>query len=577
MTGDALPGSSAEMCTVAEPWVRLKQRIDTALAVARQHGGGALRAAAGRNDALYRHLCGLRARGFGEEAIRAAARAENRNRDSRLHENFADGPLPDAELDVVIRQALKRPLGSAIAKRSLAQTDLGNGARLIAYHGEEMLYCYAWKRWLIWDGARFAPDDGGVAFRRAKDAVLGMYEEAAALDEEDGNKLRKHAMESQKRPRLEAMIWAAQAELAVKPEELDRHPNLLNLVSGTLDLATVTVREHRMADRITKLAPVAHDGDTTCPLWLAFLDRIFAGDAELIAFMQRAVGYTLTGSTVEQVFFLLWGTGSNGKTVFLKIVAALLGDYATPVRVGALLATDRNAGGGPNEDVADLIGVRFAYALEPDAQFQLNEALIKHLTGSDTIKARRLHQQLFEFEPTHKLWLAANHPPRIRGVDHGIWRRVMLVPFEVKITEAEKDKHLEEKLRAELPGILVWAMRGLAEYKEGGLAPPAKVIAATRAYREGQDRLAQFIAAELELGPGLTVPVAAMKRAYLRFVGDVDEAYGPRTFNAMLEERGLRQGSERIDGEKTRVWVGARLRAGAGAGDPRPGDGDLPF
>jgi putative DNA primase/helicase len=231
----------------------------------------------------------------------------------------------------------------------------------------------------------------------------------------------------------------------------------------------------------------------TCPLWLAFLDRIFDGDAELIAFVQRAVGYSLTGETGEHVFFLLHGTGANGKGTLVETVKKLLGDYARAIRVEALLASNYNTDGGPNEDVANLLGVRFASTAEPGDQFRLNEARVKALTGGDTISARRLHSHLFEFTPTHKIWLAANHKPEIRGLDEGIWRRVLLIPFDVTIPEKERDTKLLDKLAAELPGVLNWAIQGLRTYREVGLNPPERVIAATQDYRAEQNVLADFI------------------------------------------------------------------------------------
>lgn len=578
VTGDKLPDAPAEVRGSAA-WVKLFHRLDER-AKAGGAGGGVARPAAGRNDALYRHLCGLRAKGWSEDAIRAAAEAENRNPSSEFHANFADGSLDARELDQIIKSVMKRPAGTALAERGLSLTDAGNGGRLVAHHGDDLLYCHPWRTWLVWDGRRFRPDDNGEIVRRAKATAAAIYEEAAASaasDDQRAKAVAKHAASSQSRPRLEAMEWAARSELPVAVDELDADPELLNLENGTLDLRTLTLREHRREDKLTKLAPFALDGEAACPTWATFLDRIFAGDAELIEFVQRAIGYTLTGNVGEHVFFLLHGTGANGKTTLVKTLEAMLGDYARTVRVEALLASDRSRAGAPNEDVANLIGVRLASTSEPDEQFRLNEALIKSLTGGDTISARRLFGQLFEFQPTHKLWFAANHKPEIRGVDEGIWRRVMFVPFEVTIPKDERDPTLPDKLRGELPGILSWAVDGLRAYRDRGLDPPDKVRAATDEYREEQDILADFLVAECEIGGDHFAVTAQLTSAYEAFAGG--EAVRPKTFAKLLTARGFRRGVRKVDGRAVRVWEGLNLLRPAPMDydERNPPPDDLPF
>ncbi|MEX2454472.1 MAG: phage/plasmid primase, P4 family [Rhodospirillaceae bacterium] len=452
----------------------------------------------------------------------------------------------------------------------LPRTDVGNGQRLVVQHGADLLYCYPWKSWLVWDGARFRPDDHGEIVRRAKDTAASIYQEAAAVaktDPKEGERLGSFAASSQSKKLLDAMVWAAQSEVPAAVDDLDADANLLNLKSGTLELDTCTHREHRREDKLTKLAPITLDGNATCPTWDKFLDDIFAGDRDLIQFMQRSAGYSLTGSVAEEVFWILYGKGRNGKTTFVRTMQWILGDYAKSIRVESLLATDRNRAGAPNEDVAGLKGIRLAVASEPDSQFRLNEALIKGLTGGDRLEARKLRQQLFEFDPTHKLWLSTNHEPEIRGLDEGIWRRVILVPFNVTIAKSKEDRHLKEKLAEELPGILNWCVDGLREYNKQGLNPPPQVLKATADYRKKQDKLAAFLEAECEVGDDKLATVADMTRTYQRFQGA--DAFKSQTFNKMMMDRGFVQTTAKIGKKPTKVWKGVRLVNPAEAYDER--------
>ena len=353
------------------------------------------------------------------------------------------------------------------------------------------------------------------------------------------------------------MAWAAQSELPISSDTLDVG-HLLNLENGTLNLETLELQPHCRDDLITKIAPVSFNQDGQCPTWLSFLERIFNQDAELISFVQRAIGYSMTDSVREEVFFFCHGGGSNGKTTLINTVADMLGDYASPIRIEALLATDRNRGGGANEDIANLFRVRFAHTGEPNNQFRLNEALIKQLTGRDKIHARRLYEDLFEFEPTHKIWFAANHKPEIRGVDEGIWRRVMMIPFEVTIPERERDRDLSKKLKSELDGIFTWVVEGLRTYQERGLDPPERVRAAKEAYRREMDILADFVEAKCQVGEGCFVAKADLLEVYNQFVGM--EAVQPKTFSKLLKERGFQDGQRKINGKNTKIWKGVSIK-----------------
>ncbi len=367
------------------------------------------------------------------------------------------------------------------------------------------------------------------------------------------------------------MLFMAQSELPIRPEEFDRDDLLLNVENGTLDLQSLTLREHRREDRITKLAPVRLEPAATCTHWLAFLERIYGGDRELIEFVQRAAGYSLTGETGEQVLFLLHGSGANGKSTLLETLLAMLGDYARPTEFRTLLSRENSE--AVRNDLAALCGLRMVTAVEVGRGKRLDEATVKQLTGGDTITARKLYQEFFDFRPRHKLWLAANVKPEIRGTDEAIWRRVLLIPHEVTIPPDERDRGLPSKLRDELPGILNWAIEGLRAWRANGLAPPERVRAATAEYREEMDILGDFIAAKCVLDAKAYAPTGALYTDYESWCRDNGEdAVKKRTFSILLKERGFHDDIKLIGDKKQRVKLGLRLLVQ----ESRPADDKVP-
>lgn len=419
-------------------------------------------------------------------------------------------------------------------------TDLGNAKRLVALHGDNLRYCHPVGRWYVWDGRRWSEDATAAVERLAKETVQAMYAEAARIDDDEARKaLVKHALRSEGKDRLAAMIWLARSEpgIPVLPEELDRDPYLLNVANGTLDLRTGELRPHRREDLITRLIDVEYDPEAQCPLWLAFLNRITDGNQELISYLQRAVGYCLTGDVSEQVLFIAYGTGANGKTVFLRTLLNLLGPYGKPTDPELLLA---RYGEAHPTGIADLMGARLAVVLETEEGRRLNETLTKWLTGGDRLKARKMRQDFFEFEPTHKIWIATNHKPTIRGTDYAIWRRIRLIPFNVTIPEDERDPHLVDKLRAELPGILAWAVRGCLAWQREGLGLPEDVKKATQAYREEMDLLADFLAECCATGPDKKVPAKQLYEAYRNWCEkNGEQPVSQKAFGMRLTERGF--------------------------------------
>jgi putative DNA primase/helicase len=353
--------------------------------------------------------------------------------------------------------------------------------------------------------------------------------------------LARHAQKSEASSRINALIEVARTEpgIPIMPDQLDTDPYLLNVMNGTLDLRTGELRPHRREDLITKLAPVEFDSRAQSQTFMKFLSRITDGDEELQGFIQRAIGYGLTGDTSEQVLFISHGTGANGKTTLLNQIQDMLGDYSQQSPTETLVRKrERSA----TNDIARLQGARFVVASEVAEGGKLDEVLVKQLTGLDTISAKFHYQEYFDFRPQCKFFLVTNHKPEIRGSDEGIWRRIMLIPFEVRIPEGDRDKHLPEKLRQELPGILAWAVRGCLDWQKDGLAPPEKVRAATADYRAEMDWMSAFLSECCILEEGAKTTAKDLYGALTKWCfGDDDGPPSQKEFGRRLRIAGLRR------------------------------------
>ena len=449
---------------------------------------------------------------------------------------------------------------------SMHQNDIGNAERFVTRFGHNVRYCHCWATWLVWTGEMWAKDADGQLMRWGRETVLCIYREIATIPQMlDGkgrdlnqgirDALAQHAKKSGMHARLEAMLKQAQShqEVSVTAKQLDSHAWLYNTPSGTLDVRTGRTTEHRREDLITKIAPISYDAEARCAIWQTFLRRVLP-DAEVRDYVQRAVGYTLTGRTSEQCLFFLFGHGRNGKSTFLEVVLALMGIdvYATKARAELIMVkrSDRI----PN-DIAALCGARLVSVAEIGDGQRLDEALIKDLTGGDTMQGRFLYKEWFSFMPSHKLWLYGNHKPLVRGTDMGIWRRIKLVPFEVTIPVEEVDPELPDKLRRELPGILNWAVEGCRLWQSDGLREPEAVKVATTEYRTEMDTLNQFVEDRCEQGPGNKVGNSALHAAYKEWCVTTGEYQMTQTkFSRSLKERGFEQGKS-----GARFWIGIEL------------------
>jgi len=419
-------------------------------------------------------------------------------------------------------------------------TDLGNSKRLINQFGNKIRYCSTWKSWLVWNGKFWELDFKSNVKMMARTVVKNIYHEAGNADGEGSSKIAKHAMKTESMSRLNSMVALAKDEpqIRVRAEDLDTDTWLLNCNNGLIDLRTGVLQPHEPTNLITNIVPVDFNPLADCPIWDDFLYTIMDGNEEMISFLQRAIGYSLTGETSEQCFFILYGSGANGKSTFLNPIIQMLNDYAKQSPAETFLNLKRR---GVNNDIARLKGARFVTATEPDADQSFAEGVLKQLTGGDVVSARYLHQEYFDFIPVFKLFLATNHKPYVGGTDHGIWRRIRLVPFEVTIPKDQQDHQLTRKLIGELPGILAWAIQGCLEWQKHGLGEPQVVLDATEAYAKEMDTVVRFIDDRCEMGAGKKVSTQDLYLAYLNWCEFEGEEIQKKTaFGQRLKNQGYK-------------------------------------
>lgn len=374
-------------------------------------------------------------------------------------------------------------------------TDLGNARRLVHRHGRNVRWVKPWKSWIAWDGCRWREDADGAVVRYACDTVQSIYGEAAsATDPNLRQQLAQHAVASESARSIEAMIRLARSQVGVElndTESLNSDRWLFNCPNGTVDLKTGMLRAFRREDMMTQQCVTAFDPEALCPDWEEFLAQIFSGNHRLIGYVQRLAGYALSGSVSRHRLPVLWGSGANGKGTLLNALYKVIGgDYACAASPSLL--TMRRDDQHPTE-LARLYGKRFVVCQETGQGVRLNEPLIKRLTSSDPMPARRLYENLWDFIPTHKIFLSTNHKPKIKGTDWGIWRRVKLIPFVASFRDGREREGLEDYFaRNEAVGILAWAVRGCLEWQKGERIPD-EVNVATQEYQQEEDVVGKFL------------------------------------------------------------------------------------
>lgn len=455
-----------------------------------------------------------------------------------------------------------RPRPVARLRPLLALHDLGNARRLVELHGNDLRYDATADRWRVWDGQRWALDVDGEASRRAKDTAGALLADAGQLEGDDRQKVGKHALRSMNTGPLRAMLELARTEpgIGVVAEQLDRDPWTLNVENGLLDLRTGALRDHDPGALVTKLADVTWRPDATCPTWDRFLERVLP-DPDVRDFVRRLSGYMLTGRTTEQVLPVAIGSGSNGKSVFARTLQDLLGDYAVAAPNEVLVAR-RNGEGPPPNALARLRGARLAVAAETEDGARMNVSIVKQLTGDDRISARELYGRHFDYTPTAKFLLSTNHRPVVADTTESIWRRLLLLPFDVTIPASQRDLELGARISRERDGVLAWAVRGCLEWQQSGLRVPDAVRAATSDYRSSSDSLGQFLDEATTSSALAWVTSAALFSAWTKWANDQGERPGAQNaFSRRLTERGYQP--DRTGANSTRIWRGIGLAADA--------------
>jgi putative DNA primase/helicase len=412
--------------------------------------------------------------------------------------------------------------------RPPAFSDSALALRFVERHSGDLRYVAVWNRWLRWTGTHWRFDDTRLAFNLA----WRVCREAAA----ECNKLKiAVAIASAKTVAAVERLALADRRIAATIDQWDADPWLLNTPGGVVDLRTGGIRPHNPLEFMTKITAVGPRGE--CPLFLRFLDRITVGDTELIAYLQRVFGYVLTGLAREHALFFCYGTGANGKSVLLSTVAGILGDYhrTAPIETFTVSNGDRHP-----TDLAMLRGARLVTATETEEGRRWAESRIKQLTGGDTISARFMRQDFFEYRPQFKLIIAGNHKPSLRTVDEAIRRRFHLIPFTVTIPAEERDGELTEKLKTEWPGILAWMVEGCTKWQADGLRPPLAVVNATAAYLEAEDAITSWMEDRCERDPNAWEPTSALFASWSAWANAAGEAVGrQRKLTESLMSRGL--------------------------------------
>lgn len=397
--------------------------------------------------------------------------------------------------------------------------DIGNAERFLYFYKEVVRYNKEANAWYIWNGKKWEQDLTGKIYRlaikvakiykhtaddehrkRVQAELEYMQDKDRYLDTHNGEPpkaakafkgILQHATSCGAASRITAMIDTAGHAAFIQQDDLDQHKHFLTCANGTIDLRTGAIQPHNPAHYITKMVDVEYTPGAAAPTFAAFLSRTFQSDPDLMRYVQKVMGYCITGETGEQCFFIGYGTGANGKSTLVEAVTGVLAEHTQTIPTSVLMDKDKESGATP--ELARAKGARLVIASESKDIASLNEAQIKQLTGGDVISARPLYSQGFEFKPTFKIWLSTNHKPTIKGTDNGIWRRVHLIPFAVTIPEDEQDTQLPQKLQAEQAGILSWLIEGARLYYAEGLKKPEAVKAATEDYRAEMDVLGGFL------------------------------------------------------------------------------------
>lgn len=446
--------------------------------------------------------------------------------------------------------------------------DMWNAEIFVKQHGRMVRSCGHLGGWYIWNGKIWELDETHKITQLARKTVNSFYDMAQGMEDVKKQKFfYQHIKSSGNKGKIEAMVGLARsnADTSITADRFDRDIFILNCQNGVLDLKHKKFLEHSPDLLLTKICRTDYDETVDCPRWKEFLKTIFFGNDELITFIQKAVGYALTGDVSRQMFFILYGNGSNGKSTFVETIFAMLGDYAASASTSTFTLKRNNE--IPN-DVARLKGKRLVITSELEQSRYLDEALVKKFTSEEPILARFLHHEFFEFKPTGKIFFSTNYKPTIRGTDDGIWRRIKLIPFNYKFSEGQKIENYAEKyLFTELPGILRWAVEGYYKLQDEGMKEPDAVRYATGEYKTSEDAVGQFLEEFCVIIPQARVLVLDL---YEHYKNHTDHFWKKKDFNDYLERRGFFKERATVGTNKGKfMWLGIGIREQKQSDDER--------
>lgn len=403
--------------------------------------------------------------------------------------------------------------------------DTGNADRFIDRYGHLYKHSYITNKFYIYDGQKWKVDDRG-AIRKLIDEMIESIKNEKVLHSEDVTEeearetFQKYYKKTRGTQSKKNIMNELMHRKTVTPDEFDKDDMLLNVANGYIDLTSRELYKHDINRMFSQIANTDYSEKMQPAVWLDFLNDIFAGDKAVIRYIQKALGYSLTGSTREQVMFILFGKGRNGKSIFVETIAEILGDYSNNMQAKSLMVKKND---NVNTDIARLSKARFVTSSEPNEGFRFDEGLIKQITGGDKVTARFLYAEEFEYTPKFKIWVSTNHKPIIRGTDDGIWRRLVLIPFDVQIPEEKVDKDLKYKLLREAPAILNWMAEGAYMWMREGLELPEKLKDAGQTYRTEMDVVEQFIQEKCKRAEDVRETGKALYEEYKKWADENNE------------------------------------------------------
>jgi putative DNA primase/helicase len=439
--------------------------------------------------------------------------------------------------------------------------DAGSAIDFVGRYQNEIRYVPEWKQWLLWNKTRWEKDNvtsSGIN-RLAEEYRRALITEAGSVkDRSKSDELVKRGSYMGMAHKRSAMLSIAlhDERIQVSQGRIDSDPYLLGVTNGIVDLRTGKLLKPDRNLYVLKEMAAKFNTKAKCPRWSKFLDEIFKGDTSITEFVGKMLGYSLSGLTEEHFFTFLYGSGSNGKSTFLETIRRIFGDYSTVM--GDDVMAKRQNGKSPDDQIAELHGIRLAVASETAEGDRLNESVIKKLTGGESVRGRRLYAHGFDFTPQCTIWICGNHKPDINGTDEGIWRRVRLIPFTRSFQKNQIDRQLQSKLLKEKDGILMWMIRYFALWKKKGLNPiPKEVQDAINEYRDDSDVFAEFISEKLIISPEGEVHRNSLYEAYSNWTrANGHKAMSNKTFTTRLRGRAI--ATEKKTGGQRR-WSGISL------------------